>query len=311
MTFEEKAQRIRELRVMRSSFELTEDEYQEALRRVHAPTEALSTNGDALSTADASISPEDDELDEWSEQRRIEQARNGRFAKVGAVLAAALFFGWLCGGSGEDPKPRRTRLVRASELQAEPQVAPPKTSYTVLEQQALGTTKLSVTVRLPEAVSETELKRVAHEIRRSQTVRYDGIRIVYYLPEMVVGERAWATTFFDPDLDIQILGFEEGRSETAVASSKSAGRTVMGAWRDQHTASIITLYEKDSTVYLEMRFSDGSASTDRVRVENTPNGKKISEIPANERGEYFVWDSYENLHLYDAEGRFSTAFPVK
>src|ERR1039458_10482874 len=64
-------------------------------------------------------------------------------------------------------------------------------------------------------VSEEVLRAIATKLKNSDHGTYERTFISYYLPGMKVGSGAWATSHFDPDLEICILGVrsEEHTSE--------------------------------------------------------------------------------------------------
>ena len=66
-------------------------------------------------------------------------------------------------------------------------------------------TKRSIIVRLSRPISEDMLTEIAHQLR-GQDLGFDRTFIEYYLPGMVDGCGAWATTHFTPRLDVQTVG---------------------------------------------------------------------------------------------------------
>ena len=50
------------------------------------------------------------------------------------------------------------------------------------------------------------LKRIATKLKNSDGQSYDRTFIGYYLPDMKLNSGYWATTHFNPNLEIQILG---------------------------------------------------------------------------------------------------------
>src|SRR5579872_6125729 len=78
-------------------------------------------------------------------------------------------------------------------------------AYTILRirRQAGG---CSVNVRIQQEITQTQLKAVAERIRVSLCPTNSHVLIAYLLPEMKIGAGAWATTDFDPDLSVAIVG---------------------------------------------------------------------------------------------------------
>ena len=78
--------------------------------------------------------------------------------------------------------------------------------YTIIEKESMGSIKLSMDIRLEHEVSEDFLSTLALKLQRDEPTKYDRIFICYYLPEMTPGSGAWATSHFDPGLEVTILG---------------------------------------------------------------------------------------------------------
>ena len=82
--------------------------------------------------------------------------------------------------------------------------------YTIIEKESMGSIKLSMDIRLEHEVSEGFLATLALKLRQDEPVKYDRMFICYYLPEMTPGSGAWATSHFNPNLEVTILGNIEG-----------------------------------------------------------------------------------------------------
>jgi len=82
--------------------------------------------------------------------------------------------------------------------------------YAIIEKESIGSIKLSMDIRLEQEVSEGFLATLALKLRQDEPVKYDRMFICYYLPEMTPGSGAWATSHFNPNLEVTILGNIEG-----------------------------------------------------------------------------------------------------
>ncbi len=89
--------------------------------------------------------------------------------------------------------------------------------YTILSSQAhiIGNiSKRLINVRLERKVTEDSLKNLALKLRKNEPSTYDLFYIFYILPDMEIGNGAWAITHFKPNLKVMILGMtieEENR----------------------------------------------------------------------------------------------------
>lgn len=80
------------------------------------------------------------------------------------------------------------------------------TKYKLIHAFEMGNIKLSLDIRLDKKESENTLTKLANELHKKQIKKYKRIFICYYLPDMIVNAGAWATSHFDPNLRIKILG---------------------------------------------------------------------------------------------------------
>lgn len=108
-------------------------------------------------------------------------------------------------------------------------------SYTVIAVDRLGTIKCSLTVRLSKKIPEEKLRKLAIELSDKEPKKYDRMFITYYLPGMVVGAEAWATTHFDPNLKVNILDLteEEFQKESKLSKENTNNSDkIIGVWAD-------------------------------------------------------------------------------
>ncbi len=77
--------------------------------------------------------------------------------------------------------------------------------YFVIDKTSLWNIKASIDVRLIKKISKNKLLKLGKKLHAGLQKKYDRVFICYYLPDMKVGEGAWATTHFDPDIEVNIL----------------------------------------------------------------------------------------------------------
>ncbi len=165
--------------------------------------------------------------------------------------------------------------------------------------------KDTIDIRLSKKIDERVLGKIATALRRDRK-QYDRLWIGYYLPGMVTGKGAWAITHFTPDLEIRILGTTAEEEKRMVGEALNHSRVVEGLWLDDrpYVGATITLYRENTKLFLEMKFKDGSGSTDEMTEGASSNGTKLVEKGGNAHGEYYVLDSKGNLHAGDSSGIF-------
>ncbi|MDA3933986.1 MAG: hypothetical protein PF630_06625 [Gammaproteobacteria bacterium] len=77
--------------------------------------------------------------------------------------------------------------------------------YEIINSETNHSYKKSVDVRILKKHTKDELAGFAHEIKNLDSRKYDRIFIFYYLPGMSIGSGAYATTHYNPNLQIKIL----------------------------------------------------------------------------------------------------------
>lgn len=175
-------------------------------------------------------------------------------------------------------------------------------SYTVIAGDRLGTIKCSLTVRLSKRISAERLRKLAIELRDKETKKYDRTFITYYLPGMVVGAGAWATTHFNPNLKVSILGLteEEFQKESKLSkeNTNNPGK-IIGVWED--SLGSITISREKSGYVIIKKYIDGSGGKAKKLIRYKVKGRlafKEKAYPDN----YYVIDSSGSLGVYDSLG---------
>ena len=257
--------------------------------------------------------------------RRMKEKHMKQFVKLtclGTLLAAGLV---ACDNGGRQ-QPRSTSSAREprSEARSSPAKAekfnvlsvapiPADVTYTIINTDVIPGIKRSLDVRLNRKVQEDVLRSIARELKKADRNRYERTFIVYYLPEMKVGAGGWATTHFNPDLEVNILGLTAKQEEALFNAPEDAKREVIGSWLDQSpmVGGKITIYRKDGKLYLEQKFKDGSSSNKEMVEKPSSRGRRFEEKGGASFGEHYVIDRQSNLQIRDQEGLVATAKEIK
>lgn len=86
-------------------------------------------------------------------------------------------------------------------------VSKPETEYILLNMEISIGAKCTLDIRLPDAVSEDEIKHIAQYVSENEGKDCSPLFIFYYLPgDEVAYESAWAYSNFNPDLIVKING---------------------------------------------------------------------------------------------------------
>lgn len=138
------------------------------------------------------------------------------------AIAAGLF-------TNGTPPPRSESLRPAQTVQS-PAATPSDVTYTIISEDVVPGFKRGLDVRLSRRVTRTELTAIATELRDRDSRTYDRTLIGFYLPGMQIDAGYWATTQFNPELEIRVIGAETNtkpinRAFGSTTRSKNVGTT--------------------------------------------------------------------------------------
>ena len=197
-------------------------------------------------------------------------------------------------------------LVNTSSV---PLQAQSKTIYNILKDQKTSGIKRSVAVRLNNRVSKEALITIAQEIKAKDHNRYERVFILYYLPGMEVGAGAWASSHFNPNLKIEIMGAtDEDVSMFKKSSSTDSNRKIIGTWLEEHAPTRkLVLYRAKGKVFLETVYKSGNAGSQEMGEKKTSVGFRFFKNKGSSQGDYFLLNKNGDLEIWDSEGLISTA----
>ena len=204
-------------------------------------------------------------------------------------------------------------IVACENGSTEPSSIPTDVSYTVIGTDIIPSIKRSLDVRLNQKVSQDVLRAIALELKSSDSRQYDRTFIAYYLPGMTVNAGSWATTHFNPTLDVRILGLTVPEEKALVTEPLAADREVTGSWLDEITyaGSRITIYREGGTLYMDRKFKDGSGGKEELVEKPSPLGQRFDMKEGSSSGDHWVIDQEGNLQIRDNLGLISTAKKIK
>lgn len=82
-------------------------------------------------------------------------------------------------------------------------------TYTIIsdDEFGVGNKNREVVIRLQEPATEADIEAIANKIKYDKRYKsYDKTNVHFYLPGMKIGEGAWATANFAPDIKVNIYG---------------------------------------------------------------------------------------------------------
>jgi hypothetical protein len=201
-------------------------------------------------------------------------------------------------------------LGAAAESLAAQASIPADLRYEIINETTSQNQRRSLDVRLSRKVDAEVLEALAVRLRDQATTRFARTFIVYYLPGMEIDAGGWATSHFNPDLEVRILGTAaEGGSPLDRLRSEH-GDALIGVWENNQPgfAGTFAIFGTESGFGLERVFPDGSVGR-KVLVERpSQSGRRFAD-PENRFGEFYLIRG-GNLELHDSEGMVFRARPV-
>jgi hypothetical protein len=206
------------------------------------------------------------------------------------------------------PFPAQTPQPSASENAG----IPPDVSYTVISTDEIPDNGRRLQIRINKMVSKDVLRAIALTLKADEPHPFRRTFMLYYLPDATPGHGACATTDFDPDLDVQILGFTPEQAAT-IASSSPSNQQLIGKWMDNFPGSscVITIYRANGKLLMDRKFQDGSGGTTALVEKQSPLGRQFEDAEGSDTGDNFVLTPEGDLQLRDNTGLIDTAKPVK
>ena len=188
----------------------------------------------------------------------------------------------------------------------------PLPEFSITRDVANGSGKRSVNVILPGEVSEGELRLIGTSIQAAAP-KLARTFIVYHVDGMDQNGAAWATTHFDPDLELEILGLTQGDMGRLSSPSHEVATSVIEAWLDKtpFSGGRIELHLEEEGYLFVQQFADGSSLQKAVTGSQTSSGVRYDLVEENSFGEYFVVNRKGDLEAWDREGLISTAAKIQ
>ena len=127
-------------------------------------------------------------------------------------------------------------------------------SFSILKKANEANIKGSIDVRLEEKVSKDFLNKLALKLKNDDPQKFDRLFITYYLPGMTPGAGAWATSHFNPELEVKILGTTIEEEKELKKKSESPSDKVLGEWLDEspYVGAKYTLLKKGNKTIMNL-----------------------------------------------------------
>ena len=182
----------------------------------------------------------------------------------------------------------------------------PSVSYRITQDESLGNIKRTVEVEIDERIDEDTLRNIAKYIKSKERRTYQRTFIGYRMKGSRKDMINWATTHYDPDLKVEIIGADKKTYE-AILSSQNPKGEIIGSWMAEYDRLLIklTIYKKEKTTRIRSIYMDGTSS-DREIKASVLNGKKKFQLEG-ETYEYFLLNSAGELEFWSENRNYHTA----
>lgn len=176
---------------------------------------------------------------------------------------------------------------------------------TVISTTDMKNDKREINIRLEEQISEDDLTVIAKYLKE-QNPGFKRLFIFYLLPDMKLGAGAWATTHYNPNLEVNILGLSKSEEKQLKQASNVSGE-VIGKWYDSspYVESTLIIYKYAGKLMFKTIYKDGSEN-EKTLQESTVGGKR-KFVYESSYGEYLLVHTDGNLGIYDRDGHIATA----
>ncbi len=173
--------------------------------------------------------------------------------------------------------------------------------------------KGTIEIQLEQKITETQLQKIALDLKNKIFRKSKRVFMSYFLPEMMNGE-TWATTHFESgNYTIRILGFTIEQEIELQNNFEGDTQNIIGQWIDTspHVNHGLTLFEKENNLFLERKFTNGSSSITEMKSSEIDGWVRYDDIEDNAHGEYFTVDGDGVLHYFSSEEEFMSLKPYK
>ena len=189
------------------------------------------------------------------------------------------------------------------------ELLPANFSYKILKDQSnIALEKNQLTVELSEKLTEDQVATLAEKLFKSKD-KQRRFYIFYLLPGMKDGSGAWATSHFDPDLKIDIIGATPKEEASANTAADKVDGEIVGKWHEeQYTSANYVIFKKDNRIFIRTIFKNGQTSDEELKSKKVSSGTRYDYKESGTNGEYFILSNSGGLEFYNKENkRFTIA----
>jgi len=230
------------------------------------------------------------------------KAKPSSWIVISTVVVGSVGMFWFCmgGGSEDEVAPSTTSI-------------PDDVTYTVISEDIIPGTKRGLDIQLNKKVSEDVLRSIAMELKNADSNSYERTFIGYYLPDMTSGAGYWATTHFNPTLEVKILGLTSKQEGFLRQPTVDPSREIFGSWFDgrPNVGGKIVIFLQGPKTFMEITYKDGSSTITELSYKKSPLGLRFDDVKGSSFGDHWIAVPKGNLQLRDDEGLITTCKKIK
>ncbi len=206
------------------------------------------------------------------------------------------------GASGNETVENLVKDVSEQEVKA--QDIP---EYKIMEDTVESDIKRTVKVELVSRIDEAQLKLLAEQIHALKDTDVQRTFISYRIAGEHSNQAYWATTHYNPELEIKIIG-ESAANYDKIKNTALPEGEVLGAWMvSQGFEYKAIAFKKDGKTYIRTIHSDDSTSDEIYELSQSDKGIKLQDEGGKDFGEYFIINKEGGLEFWSENGNYYTA----
>lgn len=176
----------------------------------------------------------------------------------------------------------------------------------IKDESSLSIEKNQLQVEINQKLTEGQLATLAEELYNTKD-KQRRFYIFYNLKDNENTFMAWATSHFDPELEIAINGSTNTEDNQMLTEAKKVPGNIIGIFNEtDRIYSIYTIYENNGKTFIRMTFKDGESMDNEVEKISTKNGMRYNYKEDVSRGEYFILNN-DILEFYNSENKMFTS----
>jgi hypothetical protein len=166
--------------------------------------------------------------------------------------------------------------------------------------------KNQLEVEINQKLTEGQIATLAEELYNTK----DKQRRFYIFYNLKGNENsiiAWATSHFDPELEISISGSTNTEDNKMLLEAKKVKGKIIGIFNEHdYTFSLYTVYEDNGKTFVKTSFKNGQSMIEEMLKSNTTNGIKLISKDGGSQGEYYILNN-DVLEFYNKENKMFTS----